>query len=76
MDCSSKEIIKGVRADTLFALIIIKKPLKNNCTDVIPKQNSGFDLYVYRTFTAFLNCQILNFAEKSLFATVSHYFII
>ena len=39
--------------------------------NVFSKQSSGFDLHVYRIFTVVLNCQILNFAEKSLFTTVS-----
>jgi len=44
----------------------------NVIKNVISKQSSGFDLHVYRIFAVVLNCQILKFAEKSLFATIIH----
>jgi len=43
------------------------KPLKNSHIDVIPKQNSGFDINKTAFFVNLVKCQILNFAEESLF---------
>jgi len=45
----------------------IMRPLKNNHINVIPKQNSGFDIWKASLLLDFIECQILNFAEESLF---------
>jgi len=43
------------------------RPLKNSFIDVIPKQNSGFDIWNASFAPTFIRYQILNFAEESLF---------